>query len=285
MSMDGFYKEIKGKKFKDYDPEIIAWERENLEDLLTYKFPKLSDNIKNKKYFAVKDYEKAIFYNKGELIGILKGGVYELDKKAKIKGTEIVWLDTSFIDIPWGIPQSEGIPTKDGDIIGLHGDLKLRIRDVKTLYNDVIAGKEDWRTQDLKNFIMSLLHTSLRDIFKTYNAKSIILEDRERVINLTTSKITEEFLRYGLELETFNVIGIKAAGGAEKLFKEDKERIEYITKHKKDLQNRVEDLKNKLNEQQDLLLNDKITQEEYDKKKEQIHRFIDEAEDDLKTLE
>jgi len=279
------FKEIKDKKFKDYDPEIIAWQRETKEGLetpLMYSYPQPGDNIKEKKFFAIKDYEKTLFYNKGELIGVLGGGIYELDKKARIKGTEIVWIDTSFTEIPWGIPQSEGIPTKDGYIVGLYGDLKLKISDVKVFYNDVVAGTKIWTIQNLKEWIVSLIHTSLRDIFKNYNAKSIILEDRERAINLITSKVTEEFLRYGLELETLNVIGIKAHDDAEKLFKEDEERIEYFAKQKKNLQKRIEELKNKLKDQQDLLLKDKITREDYNMKKNQIQMFIDEAQDELK---
>ena len=279
------FREIKHKKFKDFDPQIIAWQRGDrgaLDTPLMYIFPQRGDNIKEKKFFAVKDYEKAIFYNKGALVAVLGGGIYELDKNARIKGTEIVWIDTSFTEIPWGIPQTNGIPTKDGYIVGLYGDLKLKISDVKVFYNDVVAGTKIWDVHDLKKWIVSLLHTSLRDIFKNYNAKSIILVDREHVINLITSKVTEEFLRYGLELETFNVIGIKAPDDAEKLFKEDKERIKYFNKQKKNLHTRIEELKNKLKEQQDLLLKDKITQQEYNKKKKQIQMFIDEIQDELK---
>ena len=282
------YREIKGKKFKDKDPDIIAWQREDkgiLETPIMYSFPQPGDNIKNKKYFAVKDYEKAIFYNKGEMIGVLSGGLYELDKKARIKGTEIVWIDTSLTEIPWGIPQSKGIPSKDGNIIGLYGDLKLKISNVKVFYNDVVAGVKIWKIQNLKEWIIGLLHTSLRDIFKKYTAKSIILEDRERVINKVISKVTEEFLRYGLDLETFNVIGIKAPEDAERLFDEDKDRIEYIAKQKKDLTNRIEELKNKLKAQQDILLKDEIDQDEFEKKKQQIQLFIDEAQEELKKIE
>ncbi len=281
------FREIKHKKFKDSDPQIIAWQRGDrgaFDTPLMYIFPQRGDNIKEKKFFAVKDYEKAIFYNKGALVAVLGGGIYELDKNARIKGTEIVWIDTSFTEIPWGIPQSEGIPTKDGYIIGLYGDLKLKISDPKIFYNDVVAGTKIWTIQNLKEWIVGLIHTSLRDIFKTCTAKSIILEDRERVINLITSKVTEEFLRYGLELETFNVIGIKAPEDAEKLLMDDREKIQYITKQKKDLKNRIEDLKNKLKEQQDLLINDKITQEDYEKKKKQIQIFIDEVQEELKTI-
>jgi len=221
------YREIKDKIVKDIDPEIIAWNREEIKggnQPLIYSYPQPEDNIKNKKFFAVKDYERAIFYNKGELVGVLGGGVYELEKKAKIKGTEIVWIDASIISIQWGVPQTSGIPTKDGRLIGLHGDLKLKINDVKIFYNDIAAGKKEWTVIDLKDWIMSLLHTSLRDIFKNYKAKEVLLEERERIITRITSKITDEFLRYGLNLESFNLIGLKLPEGTEKLYEVDREQ-------------------------------------------------------------
>lgn len=270
------YREIKDKQYKDYDPEIIAWQREPKEDLKTalmYSFPQPENNIKTKRFFAVKDYERALFYNKGELVGVLGGGIYEIDKKARIKGTEIVWIDTSLLNIPWGIPIKNGILTKDNVLIGLHGDLKLRIQNPKTFYKDIVAGKKEWTVQDIKDWIISLLHTSLRDIFKNYFVKQIILEERERVINLITAKVTEEFIRYGLELETFNIIGLKTTIEAQKII--DKDRAK-----KKNLEDRIKELNEKKNELQNLLLNDRITQKEYYKKREQIDRFIKEAQED-----
>lgn len=293
------YKEIKDKKFKDYDPEIIAWQREAKEELetpLMYSYPQSEDNIKNKKFFAVKDYERTLFYNKGELIGELGGGIYELDKKARIKGTEIVWIDTSLLNIPWGIPLKNGIPTKDGCMVGLHGDLKLSIQNTKTFYSNIVAGKKEWTVQDLKDWIMSLLHTSLRDIFKKYSVKYIILEERERVINLVISKVTEEFLQYGLELESFNIIGLKTTEDVQKLLEQDKEKsfavaqvckdaLDDLIQNKNDLQIRIKELDAKKRALQDNLLNNEITQTEYENKKRQIEIFINEAQEDLKKIE
>jgi regulator of protease activity HflC (stomatin/prohibitin superfamily) len=129
----------------------------------------------------------------------------------------------------------------DGIILGLHGDLKLKIRDVKIFYNDVVAGKSPWTVQNLKEFIMSLLHTSFRDIFKKYKAKQVLLEERERVVNLITAKVAEDFMRYGLELETLNILGAKTSEGTETLFKVEKEKSNVsdeieILKLKKDLE-------------------------------------------------
>ncbi len=220
------FKKLSDKKYKDLDPKIISWQKKSMgnETPLLYIYPQLGDNIKKISCFAVKDYEKALFYSKGKLMGELGGGVYEIDKKARIKGTEIVWIDTSLLEIRWGVPQSNGIPTKDGHIIGLHGDLKLKITDVKTFYSEIVAGKKTWIIKDLRNWIISLLQTSMRDTFKNYEAKKIILEDRERVINLIISKITDEFIRYGLELESLNVLGIQSPEGMDALYRTEREK-------------------------------------------------------------
>ena len=50
------------------------------------------------------------------------------------------------------------------------------------------------------------------------------------------------------------------------------------------MQQRIKELRDKLNEQQNLLLDDKITQEIYEKKKQQIQSFIDEAEVELRKF-
>ncbi|MFX1366710.1 MAG: SPFH domain-containing protein [Promethearchaeota archaeon] len=224
------YSKLNDKKYKDSDPKIISWQKKDMgnETPLMYIYPQPGDNIKKINYFVVKDYEKALFYSKGKLMGVLGGGVYEIDKKAKIKGTEIVWIDNSVLEIQWGVPQSNGIPTKDGYIIGLHGTLKLKIIDVKLFYSEIVAGKKNWIVKDLRNWIISLLQTSMRDIFKSYEAKNVILEDRERVVNMIISKIIDEFISYGLELESLNILGIQNPAGMETLYRTEREKSELI---------------------------------------------------------
>ena len=99
-------------------------------------------------------------------------------------------------------------------MIGLFGDIKLRISNVRTFYQDVVGGGNEWTLQDLKDWIKNLLQTSLRDIFKKYNVNQILREDRERVIDQVTAKVTEEFTKYGLDLVSFNVLGIKTPDDA-----------------------------------------------------------------------
>lgn len=202
---------------KDVDPDIVSWCRDCAPDMdaeIMHIYPKSTDNIKKVRYFAVKDYERALYYPQGEFVGELGGGIYEIEKEAQIKGTEIIWFDTSINEISWGFPATNGIPTMDGLMVGLFGDIKLRVSNVRTFYQDVVGGGNEWNLQDLKDWIKNLLQTSLRDIFKKYEINQILREDRERVIYQVTAKVTEEFSQYGLDLVSFNVLGIKTPDGA-----------------------------------------------------------------------
>ncbi|TFF88658.1 MAG: hypothetical protein EU549_02620 [Promethearchaeota archaeon] len=244
------YKRIKNRKFEDQDPKIISWFREEkgTETPIMYIFPRPGDRMKRKKYFSVKDYEKALFYSKGELVGVLEGGIYELEKEARVKGTEIVWFDTSINEIKFGIPQSNGIPSKDGIIVGLHGDLKFRINNVQTFYHDIVAGNRIWTLKDIKEWIKSILITTLRDIFKNYEAKNIILEERDRILNSMISRVTAEFMKYGIELEALNVLGVQAPDGFESLYQLEREKSRASDELEKlKLQKELEAKKQELN--------------------------------------
>lgn len=292
------YKKIEDMHFKDRDPNVIAWQKDTrgeLESPILYSFPQPESNIKKIKYFAVRDYEKVLFYNKGTLIGDISSGIYELSKDAKIKGTQIVWVDIAKIQIPWGIPIRNGIPTKEGYEVGCHGDIEVRISDPETFYNDVVAGKKDWIVQDLKNWIMNLLHSSLRDIFKNYNLKQIKLEDRERVINLVKSKVAEEFSGYGLQLDSFNILKINLPENLQEVVDYDADKVLTVTKTKKDdfddlisqkqnSQDRINELNERINKLQDDLLDGQISQELFENKKQQTQKFISELQEKINNI-
>jgi len=276
----GFFKKT-DKKYKEQDPEIISWERadKGSDTEIMHIFPQPEDTMKDKKFFAIKDYENGLFYNKGELIGVLSGGVYELEEEARIKGTEIVWIDTSINSIKWGIPQSNGIPAKDGIIVGLHGSLKFTISDVKTFYQDIVAGKKVWTIRDVKEWIKGLLQTTLRDIFKSHEAKDIILQDREWIINSMISKVTEEFLKYGLDLEALNVLGIQVPDGVESLYGENE-----IEEKKALLKEEIQELKEKIDKFDELLISGTISEDIYKLRVNRIETRLKDLEDKLLDL-
>ena len=169
----------------------IEWIRDHSKETplsLINRFPQKGDKISKIKAFAVKEHERAILLKNGEFVSELESGTYQLDKNSRKAGTEIIWIDTTLHNIPWGIPQINGIATKDGFTIGMFGELKIHIVKPLSFYKYVVGGVTTWNLSDLKNWIKGLLHTSLRDIFKDYNLIGILKENREIVINKVTGK-------------------------------------------------------------------------------------------------
>ncbi len=280
---------------KDRFPSIISWPQDDSKDQnsqLIYCFPKQSDNIKKAKFFNVKEHERALYLKHGELIAELSGGTYELEKKSRVKGTEILWFDTSMHQIFWGIPEKNGIPSQDGFLFGMFGDLKLHIYNVSIFYKYVIGGSKEWTMQQLKDWIISLFHVILRDIFKEFDISEIFQESREIVMNKVISKVCDEMNLYGLELDAFNILGFKTPENAKEILNSKQEQAFQFKKwleneKKRDIedrraiQDRIISLKNRFQGLQNDLLENKITREEYDSKYQTIKKFIEEANSEL----
>jgi membrane protease subunit (stomatin/prohibitin family) len=219
------FKKIKRNLLNKSANQVLSWNREAEADdsdsfdiPLIYRISNMSKNLDRYEYFLVNDYERALFYNQGELHGgVLTGGLYQLKPEAKKKGSEIIWFDVSLIKLKWGFPMEQGIPTKEGVEVGLYGDLTVQITDPLIFYQNLVSGKKRWTKRDLKSFISSILLTSLRDIFKHYSLKSILTTDREVVKSKVYSKLSQEFMNFGIDLETFNILGENTPENVENL--------------------------------------------------------------------
>ncbi len=290
------FRKKNGSIGKDRFPSIISWTQDDSKDPnlhLIYCYPKRNDNIKKGKFFNVKEHERVIYLKHGELIAELSGGTYELEKKSRVKGTEIIWFDTSMHQILWGIPKINGIPSRDGFLFGMFGDLKLHIYNVSIFYKYVIGGSKGWSLQQLKDWIISLFHVVLRDIFKEYDISEIFQESREIIMNKVVSKVCDEMNLYGLELDAFNILGFKTPDNAKEILNSGVEQA-YQLKNwleneksrdiddRRIIQDRIKSLKNRFHGLQNLLLENKITREEYDNKCQTIKEFIEEAKSELK---
>ena len=227
------------------------------------------------------------------MIAEISGGTYELEKKSRVKGTEIIWFDTSMHQIFWGIPEINGIPSRDGFQFGMFGDLKLHIYNVSIFYKYVIGGSKELTIQQLKDWIISLFQVILRDIFKEFDISEIFQESREIVMNKVISKVCDEMNLYGLELDAFNILGFKTPENAKEILNSKQEQAYQFKKwleneKKRDIedrsaiQDRIKSLKSRFQGLQNNLLENKITKEEYDDKSQIIKNFIEEANSELK---
>ncbi|MHA1674695.1 MAG: SPFH domain-containing protein [Promethearchaeota archaeon] len=275
-----------------------SWERDitqGMETSLIKRFPNSVETLSNTKAFCVKEHERAILLRLGEFVSEMESGTYELDKQARKPGTEVIWIDTTIHQMPWGLPQTNGLQTKDGFVIGLYGDLKISIAKPVSFYKNVVGGAPKWQVMDLKQWIKGILHTSLRDIYGGYNLLEIFKEEREAIKNRVSSKLVEEFYNYGLVLETFNVLGYKSPPSAQQYIEstqtttmlqnemQQKNQIRNVA-DREQLADRITSLKSQLRELQDKLINNQITKEEFKEKRNLLTLFLDETKVELHQI-
>ena len=190
---------------------LIIWEREESEDAreLVYRIPneKITDMRKVEK-FGVRDYERALIFNSGQLTSVLEGGIYEIGKSHRNAATEIVYVDNGIFELPWGIPFFQSmITTSEMVKVGMNGSIKLKIIDPSAFIQKVASFQNNFSDTIVKKFIISLLTTSLRDIVKKYTLKNLIQSNREDIKALTVTKVSQEFRLYGLELISNDILG------------------------------------------------------------------------------
>ena len=146
--------------------------------------------------------------------------------------------------------------------------------------------------QNLKEWINTLLLTSLRDIIKSYSLEQFKLEDRERIISKITAKVAEGFSGFGLSLETFNVIGLEAPEGYVNLEPiksitraiDDKDDFDQLIIKKQNLNERIKELEGNIKKLEDDLLNDVISEDKFNEKIKLTKQFIAEAEAELEKI-
>jgi hypothetical protein len=81
---------------------------------------------KHKGFIVKQGFEQALWIRNGVLYDTISGISYAF-KKDEREGSEIIYVKLGDIKINWGIPKNNGIITVDGDSIGGHGDLIVKI--------------------------------------------------------------------------------------------------------------------------------------------------------------
>lgn len=204
-----------GKAIKGADNKTVIWQRRETEEeprrALVHKVPNETiPSFEKVGQIGVRQYEKALYLRSGQLQDVLGGGLYEVDKEARNPATEVIWVDTGVVEMPWGVTHTGGLSpqTVDGFQLGASGTMRIQIADPSAFMNKVLAGRASFTDKDIKKFLSSTLTTSFRDVIKNFTLKNLILSDREDIIMLTRAKVTSEFKLYGVDTVTVDLLNL-----------------------------------------------------------------------------
>jgi membrane protease subunit (stomatin/prohibitin family) len=272
---------------------LIIWERseENNSRNLVYRIPndKISDMRRVEK-FGVRDFERALLFNSGQLTSILEGGVYEIDKNHRNSATEIVFVDNGIFELSWGVPHFQSMLTTSELIkVGMNGTLKLKVVDHGAFIQKVVAYRKDYSDQIVKEFITSLLTTSLRDIVKKFTLKNLVQSNREDIKALTVTKVSQEFRLYGLELISNDILGFAFSSEdqlqVDEILNETLDDIAKLREEKDRLTLSIIDVKKQLETLENDYTSGKIDDEDYEKREARILKIKTKREEDLKLIQ
>ena len=272
---------------------LIVWERSDSTEnrSLVYRIPnnKIPDMRKVEK-FGVRDYERALVFNSGQLTSILEGGVYEIEKAHRNTATEIVFVDNGIFDFSWGIPFFQSmIMTSEMIKVGMNGSLKLKVVDYSAFIQKVVAYKKDFTDEVVKEFITSLLVTSLRDIVKKYTLKNLVQSNREDIKALSVTKVSQEFKLYGLELISNDILGFafdpEVQLQVDQILQETLGDVSKLREEKDRLSESINSMKKQLEKLEDDYASGSIEDEEFEKRESRIKKILQSREEELTKIQ
>lgn len=164
--------------------------------------PKIGDV----KEIVVRDIERVVFYKDGEIQDVVSPG------RHSVSGIdEIVWVDTSEFRQLFGVQRRLGLTTSDKVRVGFHGYITLSVGIGDNQIRSFLFGIP-WRQQvftrkDLVGFLkMGPIPAIFRDILKDLSFEQFENLEREGLVRIVTSKLSNELDRYGINLVSIDIL-------------------------------------------------------------------------------
>ena len=203
--------------------EVIDWV-ENDQDTILWKFPDADKNIKYEAQLTVRESQKAVFLDEGQIADIFDAGRHTLitqnmplmttlrnwDKGFKSPFLADVYFVSmkTFTNLKWGTPNP--IILRDPEFkqvrVKAHGTYFVKVKDIKTFITQYAGTKNNIKVQALEN--------SLREIIVQHFSEALA-EAKVSVLDLAANYselgdkmipiLQKEFEPFGIELVNFQI--------------------------------------------------------------------------------
>ncbi len=278
------------RKVKDIltksDVDAVIWERmfdqDKLDRDVVYRIPNDEIEMSEVKKIGVRDFERAIYFRSGKNFRMLEGGIYELEKEFRNNVTTVVWVDTSVVDLKFGIAHGvANIFTKDDFKLGMFGEIKIKIQDPQAFINKVVSYQQEFTADSTREFINSLLITAIREMVSELTMYEFIRESRRADTKGDFEAIiSREFRIYGLELIAIDIINTAVPEEHQQAYNDIldqiKKKAEEIRQDIDKLKENIKTLESKLMELEDEWVNGSIDDEAYQEKSDKVKLILEE---------
>ena len=218
----GIFDEIK-KKLSHEFIDIVEW-LDSTNDTIVHRFERYQNEIKNGAKLVVREGQKAVFVNEGQLADVFGPGTYELTTKnlpilATLKGwkygfnspfkAEVYFVNTRlFTDEKWGTKNPVMLSDERFGLteIRAFGTYSFRISDAGTFVVNVVGTDGNFTNYEVNEHLKSLIVTRFTDTVGEANLPLELYAANTSELSETCQEVmSPEFGRVGIELEKFYI--------------------------------------------------------------------------------
>ncbi len=218
----GIFDEIKKKLGQEFI-DIVEWLDET-NDTIVHRFERYQNEIKNGAKLVVREGQKAVFVNEGQLADVFGPGTYELSTKnlpilTTLKGwkygfnspfkAEVYFVNTRlFTDEKWGTKNPVMLSDERFGLteIRAFGTYSFRIGDPGKFVIDVVGTDGNFTNYEVNEHLKSLIVTRFTDTVGEANLPLELYAANTSELSETCQEVMQpEFGRVGIELEKFYI--------------------------------------------------------------------------------
>lgn len=218
----GIFDEIKKKLGQEFI-DIVEW-LDQTNDTIVHRFERYQNEIKNGAKLVVREGQKAVFVNEGQLADVFGPGTYELTTKnlpilTTLKGwkygfnspfkAEVYFVNTRlFTDEKWGTKNPVMLSDERFGLteIRAFGTYSFRISDPGKFVVDVVGTDGNFTNYEVNEHLKSLIVTRFTDTVGEANLPLELYAANTSELSETCQEVMQpEFGRVGIELEKFYI--------------------------------------------------------------------------------
>lgn len=216
------FDEIKNKLSHEFI-DIIEW-LDDTNDTIVHRFERYQNEIKNNAKLIVREGQKAVFVNEGQLADVFTPGTYTLNTKnlpilTTLKGwkygfdspfkAEVYFVNTRlFTDEKWGTKNPFMLSDERFGLVEIRafGTYSFRIKDAGKFVVDVVGTDGNFTNYEVNEHLKSLIVTRFTDTVGEANLPIELYAANTSELSETCREVMQpDFGRVGIELEKFYI--------------------------------------------------------------------------------
>ncbi len=225
----GFFAKLRGEFI-----DIIEW-TDPSSDTLVWRFPRYNNEIKMGARLVVRESQKAVFVDKGQIADIFDPGMYTLDTDnlpllSTLMGwihgfnspfkAEVYFVNTRrFTDLKWGTKHPVTLRDPEFGPVRLRafGTYTIRITDPEQLLKEIVGTNGHFTTEDITDQLRNMIVSRFADLVGESKIPVLDLASNyDELGQFVTQKIAPEVNQYGFDLQTLLVENISLPPEVEK---------------------------------------------------------------------